>query len=966
MSEKPRRPRLFLVDGTALAYRAFFAMGRSGLSTATGEPTGAVFGMANTLWSLLAEFRPEYMAVVFDTAAPTFRHEEYAEYKANREEMPADLVSQLPLLAEMVKAWPLVHLAVDGVEADDVMGSYAVQLAGPDLEVVLVTADKDFCQLVNDDVVILNPGRGGPAKVEAHRLDAAGVVAKFGVPPAQVIDVLALMGDASDNVPGVPGIGEKSAAQLIREFGSLENLLGSIDKVSRKSWAEKLTTWADQARLSRRLVTIRTSCPLPVSLAEMAVGKPAPSLAEFFQRMEFGRLTRQASEAAGLVPAGFPGASLTTAGLVEAMAPAAVRESGPEPTAPTAMGATMDLFAPPAGAGAPVAPPAGPWLTEPPATDADYRLAADEAALVRLAAELRAAPGLVAVDTETTGLDPMRAALVGLSFATEGKTGWYVPVGHVEGPNVSLEQVRTHLGPILADPSVRKVGQNIKYDLVVLDRHQLPVKGVDFDTMVASYLVDAERSHKLDNLAHDELGYKMVPISDLIGKGQKQRTFADVPVPLAVRYAAEDADITLRLHAKLEPRLGERELDVLFRDLEMPLLLVLKEMEETGIALDVPFLNAMSEKLGREIARLESFAHETAGETFNLNSPIQLGKLLFEKLKLPAGRKTKTGWSTDSETHEDLVPLHALAKLILDYRQLAKLKSTYVDALPRLVHPDTGRVHTSFNQTVAATGRLSSSDPNLQNIPIRTELGREVRRAFVAGAPGMSLISADYSQIELRIMAHLSGDPNLNDYFRRGVDVHRETAASIFGVAAGDVTGEQRAQAKTVNFGIMYGQGPVGLSRQIGITREAARQFIAAYKAQFPGVTTFLDRTVREATSLGYVTTLMKRRRYLPNLASGEGRFRAEAERMAINTPIQGTAADLIKMAMLSVDRELKSRHPKARLLLQVHDELVLEAPDGEAEAVAATVRSAMESAVTLSVPVVVDVGVGRDWAGIH
>jgi DNA polymerase-1 len=955
--ETPRRPRLFLVDGMALAYRAYFAMGRSGLSTAAGEPTGAVFGLANTLWSLLAEFRPEYMAVVFDTAAPTFRHEEYPEYKANREEMPADLVTQLPRLSEMVKAWPLVHIAVDGVEADDIMGSYAVQLAGPELEVVLVTGDKDFCQLVNDHVVILNPGRGGPSKVEAHRLDAAGVEAKFGVPPAQVIDVLALMGDTADNVPGVPGIGEKTAAQLIREFGSLENLLGSLDRVGRKSWQEKLTTWAEQARLSRRLVTIRTDCPLPVTLADMAVGKPAPSLAEFFKSMEFGRLTRQASEAAGL----------TTAGLVESLAPAAVNVAGSEPTPPTAPGATMDLFASPeANAAAAAAPVAGPWLTEPPPTDADYRVAADAAGLAALAAELRAAPGPVAIDTETTGLDPMRAGLVGLSFATREKTGWYVPVGHKDGPNVTPDLVRAILGPILADPVIAKVGQNIKYDLVVLDRHGLPVDGVAFDTMVASYLVDAERSHNLDNLAHDELGYRMVPITDLIGKGAKQRTFADVPVPLAVRYAAEDADITLRLHARFRPRLAEKDLASLFADLEMPLLLVLKEMEETGIALDVPFLAAMSERLGREIARLESFAHETAGETFNLNSPIQLGKLLFEKLKLPAGRKTKTGWSTDSETLEDLVPLHPLPKLILDYRQLAKLKSTYVDALPKLVHPDTGRVHTSFNQTVAATGRLSSSDPNLQNIPIRTGLGREVRRAFVAGGEGMTLISADYSQIELRIMAHLSGDPNLVDYFRRGVDVHRETAASIFGVSPAEVTGEQRAQAKTVNFGIMYGQGPVGLSRQIGITREAAKQFIAAYKAQFPGVTAFLDRTVKEATQSGYVTTLMKRRRYLPNLSSGEGRFRAEAERMAINTPIQGTAADLIKMAMLAVDRDLKARHPKARLLLQVHDELVLEAPDDEAEAVAAVVRSAMENAVALSVPVVVDVGVGRDWAGIH
>jgi len=964
------RPRLFLVDGTALAYRAYFAMGRSGLSTATGEPTGAVFGVANTIWSLLKEYQPEYMAVVFDTAAPTFRHEEYAAYKANREEMPEDLVRQLPLLAEMVRAWPLICLAVDGVEADDVIGSYAVQLAGPDLEVIMVTGDKDFCQLVNDDISILNPGRGGPARVEAHRLDAAGVEAKFGVPPAQVVDVLSLMGDTSDNVPGVPGIGEKTAAQLVREFGSLETILASIDRVGRKSWAENLVAYADQARLSRRLVTIRTNCPLPSPLSAMAVGRPAITLADFFRRMEFGRLTRDAATAAGVDtgPAAAQAAiteGLQTVGAPDSIAaPSVETRAAPRPVG-TPWGGTFDLFR--AGEDDPLPARApGPWLTEPPPTDADYRLVTDQEGLERLAQELRETRTPIAIDTETTGLDPMRAQLVGLSFSVAARTGWYVPVAHHEGPNVTLEAVRDVLGPILADPTIKKVGQNIKYDLVILDRHDLPVVGVAFDTMVASYLIDAGRSHKLDNLAQEELGYRMVPISDLIGKGQKQRSFADVPVLLAVRYAAEDADITLRLADRFRPILAERDLERLFTDLEMPLLLVLKEMEETGVALDVPFLAGMSDRLGKEIARLETFAHEVAGESFNLNSPIQLGKLLFEKLKLPAGRKTKTGWSTDSETLEDLVPLHSLPRLLLDYRQLAKLKSTYVDALPRLVHPQTGRVHSSFNQTVAATGRLSSSDPNLQNIPIRTDLGRDVRRAFIAGGTNRLLISADYSQIELRIMAHLSGDPNLNDYFRRGVDVHRETAASIFGVPAGEVTAEQRSQAKTVNFGILYGQGPVGLSRQIGITREAAKQFIAAYKAQFPGVTEFLDRTVREATTTGYVMTLLKRRRYLPNLASPEGRFRAEAERMAINTPIQGTAADMIKMAMLAVDRELKHRHPEARLLLQVHDELVLEAPTDEANDVAATVRRAMEEAIELSVPVIVDVGVGHDWAGIH
>jgi DNA polymerase-1 len=932
--ERPR-PRLFLVDGSALAYRSFFALGR-GLSTSAGMQTGAVFGFANTLWSLLRDEKPEYLAVVFDTAAPTFRHEEYEAYKAHREEMPTDLVSQLPLLEELVLAWPLAHIAVDGVEADDIMGSYAVQLAGRDLEVILVSGDKDFCQLVNDDVKILNLGRGGPAKVDAHVMGREGVEAKFGVPPEKVIDVLALMGDTADNVPGVPGIGEKTAAQLIREFGDLETLLASVEKVGRKSWQEKLVQYADQARLSKRLVTLRTDCPLPAPLASLAVVPPAATLPAFFRRMEFGRLTRDAEEAVNR--------STTLDLFANDPAHAAPRDAAPRSK-------------PAAG---------GTWIEEPPPTDADYRTVDDAAGLADLALALRAAKDGVAIDTETTGVDPMRAGLVGLSFSAAPKTGWYVPVAHAEGPNVPLVEVARHLGPIFADPAISKIGQNIKYDLVVLDRHDLPVNGVAFDTMVASYLLDSERSHKLDNLAHDELGYRMIPIADLIGRGAKQRSFADVPVPLATRYSAEDADVTLRLRDRFAPRLASQELDGLFREVEMPLLLVLKDMEETGVAIDVPFLDAMSERLGAEMTRLEALARKEAGEPFNLNSPAQLGKLLFEKFKLPAAKKTKTGWSTDSETLEDLVPLHPLPRVVLDYRQLAKLKSTYVDALPRLVHPDTGRVHTSFNQTVAATGRLSSSDPNLQNIPIRTPLGREVRRAFVAGSEERVLISADYSQIELRIMAHLSGDPRLTDSFHRGVDVHRETAAAIFGVPPAEVTPEQRSQAKTVNFGILYGQGPVGLARQIGITKDAARRFIDAYRAQFPGVTTFLERTIREATANGYVTTLLKRRRPLPALARGAGRERAEAERMAVNTPIQGTAADMIKVAMLGVHGELAARHPAAKLLLQVHDELVLEAPREEAEAVAALVRSAMEGAVALSVPVVVDVGIGRDWASIH
>lgn len=954
---------LYLVDGSALAYRSFFALGRTSLATGAGEPTGAVFGFANTLWSLLREYRPDYVAVVFDTAAPTFRHEEYADYKANRTEMPDDLSRQFPRLHELCRAWPLPLLMQDGVEADDIIGSYAAQLASPGLQVVLVSGDKDFCQLVNDNVRILNPGRGGPTRVEVHWLDTDGVVKKFGVTPDRVIDVLALMGDTSDNVPGVPGIGEKTAAQLIQEFGGLDALLGSIDRVTRKSVQEKLRAHLDQARLSQRLVTIRTDLPLPVPLEELRLRAPENTLVEFFRRMEFGRLSRDAATAvemaaahgpAGASPAADPGNGAAT--------DAAAVAAPPEAATPDPDFHPADLFA----AAGSAAPASTAWINQPPPTDADYRTVDTPAALEALVAELAAAGRPLAIDTETTGLDPMRAGLVGISLSNQGGRGWYVPVAHASGRNVKLPEVRRILGPLLADGAIPKVGQNIKYDLVVFDRHGLPVGGVAFDTMLASYLIDPARSHRLDNLAHDLLGYRMLALADVIGKGARQRSFADVPVPLATRYSAEDADITLRLSERMRPGLAERELDGLFHDVELPLLLVLRDMEEAGIALDVSSLMQMSARFGAEMEKLEAFAREVAGEPFNLNSPIQLGRLLFEKLKLPAGRKTKTGWSTDSEVLEDLVPLHALPKLILDYRQLAKLKSTYVDALPRLVHPDTGRLHTSFNQTVAATGRLSSSDPNLQNIPIRSTLGREVRRAFVAGAPDRRLISADYSQIELRIMAHLSGDERLNDYFRRGVDVHRETAASIFGVPADQVTAEQRAQAKTVNFGIMYGQGPLGLARQIGITRDAARKFIDAYRAQFPGVTTFLERTVREATRTGYVTTLLKRRRYLPNLAESAGRLKAEAERMAINTPIQGTAADLMKVAMIQVHRELSRRHPDSRLLLQVHDELVLEAPAAEAESVGRLVRDAMEQALTLSIPVLVEVGIGSDWASIH
>lgn len=966
------RPRLFLVDGSALAYRSHFAFARSPLTTSRGEPSSAVFGFASTLWSLLRDHRPEYMAVVFDTPEPTFRHREFEAYKAHRAEMPAELVEQLPRIQQLVDAFPLASCAVPGVEADDLMGSMAVQLAGPDLEAVLVSGDKDFCQLVGDDIRILNLGRGGPARVEAHWLDAAGVEARFGVPPSRVIEVLALMGDASDGVPGVPGIGEKTASALIAEFGDLETLLASLARVARKSVQEKLIAHTDLARLSRRLVTILTDLPLPLGLEQMRVRPAGAGLVRFFREMEFGRLARVVETtigAGGGAAAGSPRAAVSPAtppaGAGEAApgpgadaGPAAA--SAPAPPAPPETGVTLSLF------GAPEArQKLPPWIEEAPPTDADYRVARSDEDLRALAADLSAAGGF-SIDTETTGVDPTRAGLVGLSFSPAPGRGFYVPLAHREGPNAAGDAVQAILGPLLADPALPKSGQNIKYDLHLLHRHGLPVNGVAFDTMIASYLLDPERSHKLDNLAHEHLGYTMVPLQDVIGRGAGARSFAEVPVPLACRYSAEDADITLRLAKLLGPQLEERGMDRLFREVEMPLLLVLRRMEAAGVAVDVPFLAAMSERLGVEMKRLEGEAHAAAGEAFNLNSPVQLGRILFDTLKLPRARRTKTGFSTDNEVLEKLAPLHQLPRRVLDYRQLAKLKSTYVDALPRLIHPETGRIHTSFNQTVAATGRLSSSDPNLQNIPIRTPLGREVRRAFIAGDESLVLISADYSQIELRIMAHISGDRRLIDGFRRGIDVHSETAASIFGVAPDAVTKEQRARAKTVNFGIMYGQGAVGLAQQIGVTRQEAAAFINAYRAQYPGVAGYLERTIAEARRTGYVTTLLKRRRYLPNLASPHQGLRAEAERMAVNTPIQGTAADLIKVAMIAADADLARRHPRARLLLQVHDELVLEAPREEAVAVAAAVKERMEGALELDVPVVVEVGAGRDWADIH
>jgi DNA polymerase-1 len=902
--------RLFLLDGTALLYRAFFAMQRMALTNPAGEPTGAVFGFANTLQFIATQEKPDYLAVVLDPPGPTFRHLQFPQYKANRAEMPEELRAQIPRIRELVEAWPCALVVMDGVEADDVIGSFAVQFAGPDLEVVAVTGDKDFYQLLGPHVRILNPGRGGASAVEAQVLGPDDIPAKFGVTePHQVVDVLALMGDTSDNVPGVPGIGPKTAGKLIADFGSLDGVYAHLSDL-KATLREKLVAHRDAAFLARELVTIKTDLDLAPDLDALRARRPGgAALFEFLDRMGLRRLR---AELGGATPA-------------EVQPPA-------------------DLFA---------------------AADA-YALVSDEASLRALAERLARAEEF-AIDTETTSVDPMRAELVGISFATAPDEAWYVNVGHAQGASpLPVSTVRDALGPVLGNASIRKTLHHAKYDLLVLERAGFTVAGADFDTMIASYLVDPEGSHKLDDLAENLLHHTMIPITDLIGKGAKQRSMAEVEATTAAVYAAEDADYTLRLRGELAPRLERAGLDSLFRDVEMPLMLVLKEMERTGVALDVPFLAAMSGRMEEELVRLEHTCHELAESEFNVNSPAQLADILFVRLALPHGKRTKTGFSTDSEVLEGLRPLHLLPGAVLDYRQVAKLKSTYVDTLPQMIHPETGRLHASFNQTVAATGRLSSSDPNLQNIPIRTPLGKEVRRAFVPGEPGWVLLSADYSQIELRIMAHLSKDPVLVDAFARDLDVHRDTASRLFGIPPEAVSATQRAQAKTVNFGVLYGQGPYGLARTLGIPNAEAAAFIHAYKKTYAGVVGYLDSTLEEARRSGYVTTLLNRRRYIPAIRSKSAAARAAAERLAVNTPIQGSAADLIKVAMVELDRRLRAERLRGRLLLQVHDELVLESPAEEAHALSALVRETMEGALRLDVPVVVNVGMGANWAEIH
>ncbi|MBI3126606.1 MAG: DNA polymerase I [Candidatus Tectomicrobia bacterium] len=906
-----RNKRIFLLDGSGYMFRAYYGMMRQRLSNSKGRPTGAVYAFARMLLKVIREKAPEYIAVAFDRPEPTFRHELYPAYKSNRDAPPEDMVEQIPLMQRAVEALRIPVLIRPGAEADDLIGSLARRALAKGFDVMLVTGDKDFSQLVSDRVRIWDPMRDeecGPAEIEK----------KWGVPPARFVDIQALMGDTSDNVPGVPGVGEKTAVALIQEFGSLEQVIASAEKIARPKVRELIQEHAELARLSRELCTIRCDLEVDANLDRYRLGHADFEAARrlFVEELEFKSLVEQ-----------LPG-----------YAPPAEEEETEAPAAPA------------------------------PRADVDHCDLRDLKELAALVKELKRA-GCFALDLETTSLDPMQAGIVGISLSPAPGKARYIPVGHDRmdaGPQPPLKEVLERLRPLLADPKAEKVGQNIKYDMAVLARAGVEIEGPLFDTMVASYLLHSDRtSHGFDHLALEFLGETTIKYEELCGKGAKQIGFSSVPVDLAAAYSCQDADFTLRLARIMKEKLGQEGLDDLFHGLEMPLLRVLLEMERTGIRLDAEVLRGMGKELDARLEAMRAHIHELAGGEFNIQSTPQLREILFGKLGLPILKKTKTGASTDIDTLERLAAQHPLPQEILNYRQLAKLKNTYVDTLPGLVHPRTGRIHTDFNQTVAATGRLSSSNPNLQNIPIRTDLGREIRRAFLPEA-GWRLLSADYGQIELRVLAHFTGDPGLVQAFERGEDIHATTAAAVYGVKPKEVAPEMRRVAKAVNFGIVYGQGAFGLSQTLGIPQGEAKAFIEAYFKRFARVPAFVEKTIKEGAERGYVSTLLGRRRYIPDLKSRNRNMRAAAERTAVNSVIQGSAADIIKRAMIRIAARLKKEKLAARLLLQVHDELLFEFPPKEEKALSHLVREEMEGAEKLSVPLAVEMSTGANWGEVH
>ncbi len=984
----PSAPRLFLVDGYALIYRAFFALINRPLVTRRGENTSIAWGIANFLKRLLSTHHPENLAWVHDAGA-SFRDELYPAYKATREKLADDLQADfdtgIERVLQLLRAYDVPVLAVEGYEADDVIGTLARQGVEAGFDVVIVSGDKDFHQLVQPHVWLLNPGRGGPAAVDETWVGMENARDRLGVTPDRVIDYLALVGDSSDNVPGVKGIGEKGAIELIDLYGALEDILAHVDEITKKRPREALQTQADMARLSRTLVTIRTDVPVTFEPERLAVSAPdVDALRALYQELEFNSLLRDLPAAGGVAASSGMVATDADASAAVASARGDVRTGSTSPFSgqPELPRVTMRASA----SGVSVR------------TDSTYTLVDTLDAVAQVIARAREVTRF-AFDTETvkepdapTTVDPLRCTLVGISIAVAAGEAYYLPFAHraydgagnlsllsgdagIAGTRLShAASVPVNLPPItgdamaplralFADASVKKMAQNAKYDLLVLRSSGVALHGLDADTMLMSYILDpSRRSHGLDQLAFEHLGHTMTSYEQLCGKGRHQLPFDVVPVDTARDYSCEDVDITWRLYDVLAPMLADSAMQSLFDDIEVPLVSVLADMEWEGIAIDLEWFASLKTRFQRERERVELEIFEEAGETFNINSNPQLRTILFEKLGLPVKKKTVTGPSTDASVLQELADEgHTLPTLLMEYRELYKLEGTYIDTLPKLVHPRDGRLHTSYNQTVAATGRLSSSDPNLQNIPIRRELGRDIRRGFVPRT-GCALLAADYSQIELRLLAHLSGDPAFVEAFLAGGDIHKQTAAVIFGVELVDVTSEMRARAKTINFATIYGQGAFALARQLKITQAEAKTFIETYFERFAGVKRFLEQCVIDARQRGFVETIFKRRRYVPELKDRNFNTRAFGERIAANAPIQGSAADLIKIAMLRIHAALTTGPLAARMLLQVHDELVFEVPIGEVETLTELVTECMEGAASLAVPLVVDVGVGPNW----
>jgi len=905
--------KLFLIDGSALYYRSYFAFSRNPLINSKGENTSATFGFLMTLLRIIEDESPDYLTIVFDTKEPTFRHKIYEAYKATRERMPEEMAEQYPRLISTLKALNFTLLEKAGYEADDIIGTLASRFASSEVNVYIVSGDKDMAQLVNEHVFLYATAT---AKKKAEIMTADDVRKKMGIHPQQVVDWLALMGDSSDNIPGVPKVGPKTAGNLLTEYGSIEGLYKNIASLKEGVVKNNLIAGRQQTHLAQKLAAIVTDMPLDKELDDLQFRIWDMNIASpLMQELEFNRLANRLQA------------------LAQKFGSAEAFEHHKERLAL-------------------------------------YRLVDSHKKFDEFLTDLKKQSRFV-FDLETDSLDFLTARIAGISLAWEEGQAFYLPLNH---PDFVLKEAETlaALAPVFADAQVKKIGHNLKFDVSILEQHGLKVNSVYFDTIIAAYLINPAGQHKLDRLSERYLNYEMIHIDELIGSGKKQKKMTDIPAWEVANYAAEDSDITLKLYHIFKPLLQKYGMEDLFYRLEMPLLSVLMNMERCGIKLDVTLLKNLSQKLVQQIEDLKQRVFTEAGEEFNLNSTQQLGPILFEKLEihkalgLKKAPKTKTGKYSTSEKVLERYAEHPVINTILEYRKLTKLKNTYLDALPQLVSKKTGKVHTSFNQTVAATGRLSSSNPNLQNIPIRTEIGREIRKAFIPSQPGQLILSADYSQIELRIMAHLSQDQTMIESFKHNEDIHRTTAALIFGISEQEVTSEHRRKAKTINFGIIYGMSRYGLAERLHISAEEAQEFIIDYMATYPGIQAFMQQSIEKARKQGYVETMLRRRRYLPEIKSSDRQIREFAERTAINTPIQGSAADLIKKSMIKIHAFISKEKIPVNMLLQVHDELVFEVDKKIADDFAAEVVRIMSSALALSVPIVVDCGMGKNWLEAH